>query len=187
MVKLSDVNTRDIRGAIEFGCHTMSSVFDPEDRDIPYFRARARPDAYLGLPSENHVPGRHLNALLNAEDAAGIRLDEDAVDKHARACFFSYGGALPLPLHRVDPAGPPSKLLVHDIREGFHALYSLVKYRRSERARELAEASIAGHLRPVAPGHGAGTSPGWGTAGSSSGTIRRSRWSTTWAGRSARW
>ena len=49
-----------------------------------------------------------------------------------------------MPLHRVDPpAGQPSKLLVHDIREGFHALYSLVKYRRSERARELAEASIA--------------------------------------------
>ena len=144
MAKLSDVNTRDIRGAIELGCRTMSSVFDPEDRDIPYFRARARPDAVLGLPSENHVPGRHLNAMLNAEDAAGIRLDEGAVDKHARACFFSYGGPLPLPLHRVDPpAGQPTKLLVHDIREGFHALYSLVKYRRSDRARELAEASIA--------------------------------------------
>ena len=144
MAKLSDVNTRDIRGAIELGCHTMSSVFDSEDRDIPYFGARGRPDPQLGRTSESHVPGRHLNAMLNAEDAAGIRLDEDAVDKHARACFFSYGGPLPLPLHRVDhPDGQPTKLLVHDIREGFHALYSLVKYRRSDRARELAEASIA--------------------------------------------
>ena len=91
MAKLSDVNTRDIRDAIELGCRTMSSVFDSDDRDIPFFGARARPEAFLRLPSENHVPGRHLNALLNAEDAAGIRLDEDAVDKHARACFFSYG------------------------------------------------------------------------------------------------
>jgi hypothetical protein len=143
VVKLSDVNTRDIRDAVALGCHTMSSIFDPGDRDVPYFGARARPVAMLGGTSESHVPGRHLNALLNAEDAAGMALEEDAVDKHARACFFSYGASLPLPLQRVDPAGQPSKLLAHDIREGFHALYSLVKYRHSERARELAEASIA--------------------------------------------
>ena len=143
MGKLLDVNTRDIRDAIGLGCRTMSSVFNPEDRDIPYFGARARPVAQLRETAESHIPGRHLNALLNAEDAAGISLDEDAVDKHARACFFSYGAALPLPLQRVDPSGQPAKLWDHDIREGFHALYSLVKYRRSERARELAEASIA--------------------------------------------
>ena len=30
----------------------------------------------------------------------------------------------------------------HNLREGFHALYALAAYRDSERARELAEASI---------------------------------------------
>ena len=30
----------------------------------------------------------------------------------------------------------------HNVREGFHALYALVKYRQSEQARQTAEASI---------------------------------------------
>ena len=80
--------------------------------------------------------------MLNGEDAAGIRLDEDAVEKQARAAFFSYSVA-PLPLHRAEPDGQPIVLMDHNVREGFHALYSLAKYRDSARARKLAEASIA--------------------------------------------
>jgi hypothetical protein len=141
VTKLQDVNTGDIRDAIELGCRAMSNAFNADDNDIPYGGASVRPVAGLGGSSEAHSPGRHLNALLNAEDAAGIRLDEDAVEKHARAAFFSYGVA-PIPLHRNQPGGRPTELQDHDIREGFHALYALTKYRRSERARRLAESSI---------------------------------------------
>ena len=146
MAKLHDVNTRDILDAIRLGCRTMASTFDADDNDIPFFGVTVRPEVRLSFSaggSEGHVPGRHLNALLNAEDAAGIRIDEDAVDKHTRAAFFSYSGAVPLPLNRTEIGGPLVIFIPHNIREGFHALYPLVKYRNSARARELAEASIA--------------------------------------------
>ena len=144
MVKLNDVNTTDILDAIRLGCRPMCSCFNADDNDLPYGGARVRPEARLGPDSwEAHQPGRHLNALLNAEDAAGIEINEECIDKHTRAAFYSYGTGAPLPLHRVDDGAPPSALGQHDIREGFHALYALAKYRDSDRARELAESSIA--------------------------------------------
>ena len=146
MTRLGDVNTTDVRDAIRLGCLTMSAVFNADDSDVPYFESQVRPEAYLRFHeyvSEAHVPGRHLNALLNAEDAVGIGIDEDAIDKHARAAFLSYSGPVPLPLNRAKTGGQPVNFLPHNIREGFHALYALTKYRHSSRARLLAEASIA--------------------------------------------
>ena len=145
MTKLKDVNATDIVGAIQMACKTMSSVFNADDNDIPFFASQVLPEAYLGFSdvhSEAHVPGRHLNALLNAEDAAGIALNEDAVEKHARAAFFSYSGPVALPLNRNRVDGPLANFTPHNCREGFHALYALASYRGSVRARELAAASI---------------------------------------------
>ena len=145
-MKLSDVNTTDIVDAIRLGCRAMSNAFDADDSDVPFFDVVVRPEAKMDFSpyvSEAHVPGRHLNALLNAEDAAGIAIDEDAVEKHTRAAFLSYGGPVALPLNRTERGGPLVNFIPHNVREGFHALYALVKYRSSERARDLAEASIA--------------------------------------------
>ena len=145
MTKLSDVNTRDILDAIRLGCRTMERVFNADDDDIPFFSAEVRPQVYMGFSgahSESHVPGRHLNALLNAESSAGIQVDETAIEKHARAAFFSYGGTVPLPLNRQEVGGPLVNFRSHNVREGLHALYSLVKFRDSQNARRLAEASI---------------------------------------------
>jgi hypothetical protein len=144
--RVKNVNTTDIRAAVEMGCQTMSSVFNLDDTDVPFFASEVWPKAELSFfkfHSEAHVPGRHLNALLNAEDAFGIRLDESVIEKHARAAFLSYSGAIPLPLNRETIGGKLILFHPHNIREGFHALYALVKYQKSERARELAEASIA--------------------------------------------
>ena len=145
VVKLSDVNTTDIRAAIRLGCRTMASVFNADDHDLPYFGSQVRPHAYLsgGGIAEAHVPGRHLNALLNAEDAAGIDIDEAAVEKHARAAFFSYSGPLALPLGRTATGGRLGAFDPHNVREGFHALCALAQFRDSARAQELAAASIA--------------------------------------------
>ena len=142
LTHLTDVNTRDIEDAIRLGCHCMCNLFDADDDDVPYFRVAVRPDAFLGIPLIEHVPGRHLNALLNAEDVIGVAVDEDAIEKHARVAFLSYSGPLPLSLGRQDGAGPPRVFVPHHVREGFHALYALVEYRGSRRARDLAEASI---------------------------------------------
>ena len=146
MTKVHHVNTTDLRAAIELGCRTMQNVFNADDNNIPFFGSRVRPEARLSFSwahSESHVPGRHLNALLNAEDALGLAIDEDAVEKHAQAARFSYSGALPFPLNRQEVGGPLVNLLTHNIREGFHALYALTRFRQSSWAREVAAASIA--------------------------------------------
>ena len=146
MTRLADVNTTDIRDAIRLGCQAMGNAFNSDDGDIPYGGASIRPIAKLGGSSESHTPGRHLNALLNADDAAGIAIDESVIEKHTRAAMYSYSRA-PLPLQRVrDPEGmgygEPVELEDHDLREGFHALTALVRFRGSEKARVLAEDSI---------------------------------------------
>jgi len=157
MAKLSDVNTTHIRAAIELGCRTMCSVFNADDNDMPFFGSVVLPDARLSFSpgcTEAHVPGRHLNALLNAEDATGINIDEGCTQKHARAAFFSYEGPVPLPLNRNEIGGPLVNFRPHNCREGFHALYALIRYRDSARARELAEASIAAILKYWCPEKG---------------------------------
>jgi hypothetical protein len=146
MARVANVNTTDIAEAIRLGCQTMCAIFNTDDNGFPHFESRVRPTAYLAfsrLHGESHVPGRHLNALLNAEDACGVRVDEEAIETHARALFFSYSGPLPLPMNREVPGGRLVHFTPHNIREGFHGLYSLAAYRNSARARALAEASIA--------------------------------------------
>ena len=124
----------------------MASVFNADDNEIPFFGSEVLPNPRLGFSSvhsESHVPGRHLNALLAAEEIAGVSIDEEAVRKHTAATFFSYSGVAPLPLNRDELGGPLINFSEHNLREGFHALYALVRYRGSERAAEIAEASIA--------------------------------------------
>ena len=150
MSRLGQVNSTDIRDAIRLGCRTMCRVFNADDHDVPFFGSRVWPEARLCFSpahSESHVPGRHLNALLNAEDAAGIRVDETAIEKHARAAFLSYSSPVALPLNRDTVDGPVANFTPHNCREGFHALYALAKFRDSARARELAEASVEAVFR----------------------------------------
>lgn len=145
-MQLANVNTTDIASAIALGCRTMSSVFDADDEDRPFFESMIRPEAKLAWNashSEAHVPGRHLNALLNAEDVLGLAIDERVIEKHRRAAFYSYGGLVPLPLNRERKDGQPVRMIPHNVREGFHALYALVKYRSDPTAQQLAEDSIA--------------------------------------------
>ena len=161
--RVADVNTTDIVGAIELACSgAMSNVFNADDDDIPFFSSNVRGEggpllAFSSAHSESHVPGRHLNAMLNAEDAAGILLDETAVSKHATAAFFSYSlPGFPLPLNRTEVGGPLNIFTPHNVREGFHALYPLVQYRgrspEGAKARALAEESIAFIQQHWSPG-----------------------------------
>ncbi len=152
-MKVADVNTTSIREAITIGCHAMSDIFNADDNDIPFFGSlvrldAVRPDAgfsFHPFHSEAHIPGRHLNALLSAENALGLPplVDEAVIEKHAKAAFFSYSGPVAFPLNREAIGGKLVNFAPHNLREGFHALYALTAYRGSSRAHELAEASIA--------------------------------------------
>ena len=156
-MKVANVNTTSIRDAVTLGCRTMSSVFNADDHDIPFFGSSVRPEAGFGFHpfhSEAHIPGRHLNALLNAENALGIYVDELVIQKHQKAAFFSYSGPVALPLNRSEIGGRLVNFAPHNIREGFHALYALVTYRSSSRAHDTAEASIAAIFDLWDPEHG---------------------------------
>jgi len=149
MTQLTDMNTRDIADAIRLGCRTMSSIFNADDDGRPFFASQAWPNPRLGFSRvhcESHVPGRHLMALLHAEEVLGVDVRE-AVEKHRKAAFFSFGGPLPLPLNREAIGGRPVLFCPHNVREGIHALYALVKYRKDGEARDLAERSIECVLR----------------------------------------
>ena len=143
---LSNINSFNIISAIEMGCETMSNVFNPDDNDIPYFFSEVLPNPRLGFSerhSESHVPGRHLNALLTAEEVANIQIKDSVIKKHQNAAFFSYSGVLPFPLNRQKIGGDLINFNEHNFREGFHALYALVKYRNSNHAMEILKQSIS--------------------------------------------
>ena len=136
----------------------MQSVFNADDDMAPFMGSCVWPEARLTFSryhGESHIPGRHLNALLNAEEAAGIALYETAVGHHRRAALLSYSGVLPLALNRDAPGpGVPRHFCPHNLREGFHALYALAKYRHDGVARELAEKSVAMILELWSPERG---------------------------------
>ena len=93
---LKDVNSEDLRGAIELACRAMAGALNADDGEMPFFSATAWPDPHLSFSrhhGESHVPGRHLNALLNAKDL-GFSVDEHAVRCEERAAFFSFSGAV---------------------------------------------------------------------------------------------
>jgi hypothetical protein len=67
----------------------------------------------------------------------GVPVDEACIEKHARAAFYAFSGPLALPLNREVLGGPLHVFLPHNIREGLHALYALLRFRQSERARQV--------------------------------------------------
>ena len=146
MRKLNTVNYTDILDAILLGCQTMGNVFNADDNNIPFFGVEVLPRTKMYFNAhytEAHVPGRHLNALLNARSIVDVDVDEQTIKNHANAAFFSYSGPLPLPLNRDRVDGPLLNFLPHNLREGFHALYALAYYRNDDHALKLAENNIS--------------------------------------------
>lgn len=124
----------------------MQNVFNADDDQRPFMSSTVRPKAALNFSAnhgESHMPGRHLNALLSAEEMVGVALDEDAVRNHHRAAFFAYSGPVALSLNRQNLGGALVNFCPHNLREGLHALYALVRYRDDAEARKLAEDCIA--------------------------------------------
>lgn len=145
MSKLANVNSTSLLAAIQLGCRTMQRVFNADDDHVPFFNSTVRPQAALWFStysSDAHVPGRHLNALLNAEAATGIQLDADSVRNHRRAAIRSFSGPVSLPLNRQTIGGLPMNFCPHNLREGLHALVALTKFRQDEEACGMAERCI---------------------------------------------
>ena len=143
--RVANVNTTSIPAGVESACRAMGNVFNPADNGYPYMYTRIWPDGWLGFSPYHgaiQLSGRHLDALLAAEDALGIELDEDVITQHTEASFFSLSAG-PLPCNHSTPGGPLTSVDEHSIREAVHGLHALARYRESDRAAEAAEALIA--------------------------------------------
>ena len=143
--RLRDINTTNLVDAVRLGCGTMSRLFDVDHDNRPYSVIRLRPTAQfnIGNFSDAQVPGRHLHALLSAERNMRVTLDESTVEKHTRTAFNSFSGVLPLPLNRAGVNGKLDLFRPVDLAHAFNALYSLVAFRQSTRAQDVAERCIA--------------------------------------------
>ena len=149
MPKLSDVNTTDIRAAAELGCRTMHSVFNADDKFVPFFGSQIRPEAFLSWgPTccESHVTGRHLNALFEARDVFGLPIEDSALANLRHALTVSYSGPVALPMNRAEQSGPTVNFCPHNCREGFHALYPLIRDLNDAEACDLMERNVAAML-----------------------------------------
>ena len=143
--RVSNVNTTSIPAAVELACRAMGQVFNPADNGYSYMYTRIWPDGWLGFSPYHgavQMSGRHLDALLAAEDALGVDLDEGMLAQHTAATFFSLGAG-PLPCNHNEPGGALTSVDEHSIREAVHGLHALARYRSSDRAVEAAEALIA--------------------------------------------
>ena len=143
--RVSNVNTTSIPAAVELACRAMGQVFNPADNGYSYMYTRIWPDGWLGFSPYHgavQMSGRHLDALLAAEDALGVDLDEGVLAQHTAATFFSLGAG-PLPCNHNEPGGALTSVDEHSIREAVHGLHALARYRASDRAVEAAEALIA--------------------------------------------
>ena len=156
---LNDVNTTDIPGAIRLACETMQRIFNPDDQNRPYFDARILPleevgFAFMSLYTEAHVPGRHLHALLNAQEILGVPVDPIAIEKHRQTAFYSFSGPVPFPLNRLKITGPCIEFADHNLREGLLGLNALVKFRGDHEARKIADRCIEGIFEYWSPENG---------------------------------
>lgn len=141
------MNDTDLELAIREGCRPMQHLFDPEHDRMPYFSNVMSGDdprnGHHASFSMSHIPGRWLNALLNAEDCVGITVDEKAIESLAdwtyRAFEHPMGLSRTLDMNSFTPV-PTSDF--HNLRETTHALYALGKYRRDERAMRIAKRQI---------------------------------------------
>ena len=145
MYQLKNVNSKNIYAAIELGYNPMEKVFNRDDHNLPFFEAVARPEAHFGFcgfATESHIPGRHLNALLTAEKTIGIPVDPTVIEKHKNAAFYSFSGSVVFPLNRQTIDGELMNFYPHNLREGFHALHSLIKYRNCDKAQSIFKACL---------------------------------------------
>ncbi len=143
--RVQNVNTTDIRAAVELACRAMGEIFNPADNHYAYMYTRIWPDGWLGFSPYHgaiQMSGRHLDALLGAEDVFGIEVPERVLARHAAAVWFSLSAG-PLPCNHDTPGGPLSGVDEHSIREAVHGLHALARFRASDRAAAAALALIA--------------------------------------------
>lgn len=148
--KYVKINDCDLAFAIRQGTKPMQLLFDPKHDRLPFFWNMMCGGDFVGNQhhptySISHIPGRWLNALLNAEDVLGIEVDEKAIQTLQHWTYESVekeGLGLPCCID-TNTFAKTNECDLHNLREVMHACYALVRYRQDEKALETAKTVIA--------------------------------------------
>ncbi|MCX7018119.1 MAG: LamG domain-containing protein [Candidatus Sumerlaeota bacterium] len=144
------VNTCDLDLALSAGIHCMSTILNPDDRNIPYFGCMVFDTPRLEFHhqlSVGNVTGRALFAMLKAEHALGARLDEDVIKKYRRVLFDSYAIVRGIPANPDRPGAPYTTCWIFNDGAGFRGLAGLALSRNDQMAAEYLHDSIANHMK----------------------------------------
>ena len=150
-------------GRVELACRFLSRAFDADRPDTPFFyiRTNARGRCYLDHVfwyDTCHVPGRCLDAMLNARHVFGIDTDEVAVERFARVQkralrgYEGFGGYL-------HPTSGAKCIGFHNLRESLFGLLALMRFTGDPAAARMARRlltavaglfDVNGEVRPKA-------------------------------------
>jgi len=125
----------------------MQRLFDPRRGGLPYFfNTMSGPTPSNGHHvsfSISHIPGRWLNALLNAEAVAGVEIGEGVIENLRGWAIRSLDNPMHLPscvdLQTFEPVLVSD---LHNLRESAHAMHALIVYRADDRAAQLIDQQI---------------------------------------------
>ena len=148
--KYVEVNQRDLYAAIANGIWPMLNNYDPKRNMLPYFGNVMSQGSDFGNSHDSgcslsHIPGRWLNALLEAENTIDISVNDKHIEILRRWAFRSMEGDdvfLPVWID-TDTLDIIKKVDLHNLRETLLAFSALCQYRDDEKAYELAIKLIA--------------------------------------------
>ncbi len=132
-----------LRKALREALRPMNSWFDPRYENLPFF-GNGMTGEHIGNSHHDsfsmaHIPGRWLNALLNAEDVIGVSPEEGTVENLSKWAYRSLENSIGFPgCMSLDTMTPSLETDLHNLREVMHALTALVQFRQDAYARELA-------------------------------------------------
>ncbi|HIJ64545.1 MAG TPA: hypothetical protein HPP77_01235 [Candidatus Hydrogenedentes bacterium] len=137
----------DVREAVALGVRHLTSLFDANRDDEPFFYSNRRVDGTgvmhhaidIGIP---HVVGRCLLGCMMAEEATDLQFPSEGLAILERYCRVSFDN----PDHLnsfIDPRRGNNRFIqFHNIREGLYGLAMLIRGRDSAWARETAGGAL---------------------------------------------
>lgn len=143
--KYVKINNRCLNKAIKEGLRPMYEFFDPNRDGLPFFGNSMSNDETFGNSHDtsfsiSHIPGRWLNAILNAKSVLGIEPDMKAIENLRKWTYRSLEEVnirFPACIN-IDTMVVEKSTDLHNLREIMHALYSLITFQGETKAYNLA-------------------------------------------------
>ena len=150
------INDKDLDNALGWGIHCISNIFNPDDRNRPYFECYLFDNPRMEFNhrlSVGNVTGRCLYALLRACEALGIEADQEVISIYRNVLFESYSKVRGLPADPKQQGGPVEECWTFNSGQGMRGLLGLTIFCHDVLANKYLEESITNlHDYYVEPG-----------------------------------